>query len=1044
MDLIPGIYEQLINEYLQLKLSSAEPNLTSYKEKISNYDPQAVLSRYLYKLLENTLRNAEDKKIPLDKQIEICNNIISQIASDIDDDLINQCKITKDAELLLAIIEKEQSGLLKKETISRPETSIAHSSLFTGSPFEPGLIHEIKKEIKSSDRVDLLISFIKWSGIRLILEDLEEFVKKGQLRIITTSYTGATDIKAIESLSKLPNTTIKISYDTERTRLHAKSYIFNRNNGFSTAYIGSSNLSNPAVTSGLEWNLKVTEQDSRDILKKVDATFDTYWNDSEFIEYHEESNEKLRIALSKERKKENEIIPIFNIKPFHYQEEILDKLKAERELHENYKNLIVAATGTGKTVISAFDYKSIVLNSKGYPNLLFVAHREEILNQSIQTFRGILKDPNFGDLLVGGNDPSQINHLFTSIQSFNSKKLTENTEKDTYDMIIVDEFHHAAAPSYQDLLSYYEPQILIGLTATPERMDNLDILKYFNNKITAEIRLPEAINRKLLSPFHYFGVTDVVNLDSIDWTRGRYDPTQLSELYTGNKERVENIIQALKRYSTDIGEIIGLGFCVSIEHAKFMAESFNDAGIPSALLHANSPRDERFSIKKDLINKKNHFIFVVDLYNEGVDIPEINTILFLRPTESLTIFIQQLGRGLRLSDNKECLTVLDFVGRHNTNYQFGKYLNSLLSENKRSLITQIKENSYSLPKGCHIHLEKVAQERVLENIKANITTRRTLIENIKTFEEKTGEKLSFKAFLNYYSLKPIDIYRKNTFYRLCCEAGIFPDNKDDNYIFTSKSGIRLSTIDSPKFIRFIKSFLEKPEKYSFETLSESEKNILAMFYYSLTEDPISQLNRDLKEIFSEIFESEIIKEEIYDLLDYNFYNIEFIPESIDLGFESPIELHCSYTRDQLFAGIGHYTMTEKPSKGSREGVLFLEDKKVDIFLITLNKTEELYSPTTMYMDYAISEKIFHWQSQSTTSETSPTGIRYINHENKGNKILIFVREFKKVENNAQPYTFLGTARYLSHEGSRPMSIIWELDYEMPPNLFVKANKTVIG
>lgn len=1044
MELFPGIYEQVISEYLASKLSGPEREGRVLKDPLARFDPQNVLTRHIAKILRNALLSADERHMPLAEQVRICNRLIGHIAAELRDETLGRCAITPDAEVLLALAERNPSAL----TIiapTRPETSIAQSSLFTGSPKEPGLVNELTKEIHSADRIDLLVSFIKWSGLRLILDDLKGFVRHGgQLRVITTSYTGATDIKAVEALAALPNTTVRISYDTERTRLHAKTYTFHRNNGFSTSYIGSSNLSSPAMTSGLEWNIKVTEQDSYDIIRKIEETFETYWNDPEFVAYTPESRERLRRALSKEKRGEFDLQPVFDIQPYYYQKEILERLKVEREVHNNYRNLIVAATGTGKTVISAFDYRSLIKMPRDYPRLLFVAHREEILKQSLQIFRGVLKDQNFGDFLVGGREPAQIDHLFTSIQSFNSRNLPDITPPDYYDMIVVDEFHHAAAPSYQRLLTHCTPKILLGLTATPERMDNLDILGYFNGRVSAEIRLPEAINRKLLAPFHYFGVTDVVDLDGVSWRRGVYDPAELSRLYIGNRERADLIIRAVQDYTTDLYDNIGLGFCVSVEHAEYMAAAFREAGILAACLHSGSSREERSTIQKRLVAREIHFIFVVDLYNEGIDIPEVNTILFLRPTESLTVFIQQFGRGLRLSEGKECLTVLDFVGNHNRNFPFGERIAALLSPGGRALVEQVSCDSYSLPKGCYIHFEEKARERVLANIKANITNRATLIRKIRSFEDETGEPLTFKKFLQRYSLQPLEVYRRGTFCSLAAEAGVYPEAYADERLFPRTVALRLATLNSPETIRLIRELLSEPCYYSPVALSNREKNMLALFYYSLNDAPLRDENLGVEEIFSDLFAHDEVRREICDLLEYNEAHIEYLPKLVDLGFENALELHSTYTRAQAFAALGHYTLTRKPAAGSREGVVYLEDKKADVFLITLNKTEEHYSPTTMYKDYAVNENLFHWQSQSTTSASSPTGRRYIEHERRGSKVLLFVREYNKVDGVTQPYLFLGTARYISHEGSQPMSITWELDDPMPPGFFLRANKMVVG
>ena len=714
----PGLYEQVINNALESELSEI-PEARKSTAPIDTAEASKVLAQYLTEVVQKGLDNVQDNGGGIEAQIELANQIVSTIQTTTKEADFAALGVDQRAEQLLALLRESAPCLAAGRTakdIERPETSLAQSSLFTGAIHEPQMYTELKKEIVSADRIDMLVSFIKWSGLRLLMDELRQFTQNGgELRIITTSYMGATDVKAIEELRQLPNTKIKVSYDTKRTRLHAKTYVFYRDTGFTTAYVGSSNLSNAAISSGLEWNVKATRKDLPETIDKIAATFESYWNAGEFEYYDEGQRERLTRALKAEKYSETDHSGIYtlDIQPYSYQQEILDKLEAERAVRGHNRNLVVAATGTGKTVISALDYKRFCKQRPGQPcRLLFVAHREEILKQSLYTFRAVLKDANFGELLVGNYKADSIDHLFVSIQTFNSQDFTAKTGANFYDYIVVDEFHHAAAPTYQKLLEYYRPQILLGLTATPERMDGKSILDYFGGRIAAEIRLPEAIDRKLLCPFQYFGVTDTADLSSLKWRTGGYDKAELSNLYTFSgmvaQRRADLVVSSILKYVTDIDEVKGLGFCVSIEHARFMADYFNTHGIPSMALTGDSSDEERNTAKQRLVSGEIRFIFVVDIYNEGVDIPEVNTVLFLRPTESLTVFLQQLGRGLRLAESKECLTVLDFIGQANKKYNFEEKFAALLSNTTHSVSREIKEGFVSAPKGCYIQLEKIA------------------------------------------------------------------------------------------------------------------------------------------------------------------------------------------------------------------------------------------------------------------------------------------------------------------------------------------------
>lgn len=550
-----GIYETIISQQLKKELT----DLTAQREDtigLDSAEASKILSIYVAKVIEQGLDTLLANGGDMAAQVELVNRLVSVISEGTEDDFFQQQQIEKPATQLLAVVDTQNSAFAvdSSMTLERPVTSIAQSSLFTGAIHEPQMFSELKKEIKSASAIDMFVSFVKWSGLRLIYDELLEFTQNnGQLRIITTSYMGATDVKAVEELSKLPNTKIKISYDTKRTRLHAKTYVFYRNTGFSTAYVGSSNLSNVAISSGLEWNTKVTQQDLPEVMGKIKATFESYWHEKEFEDYTQDEKERLTLALKQEKYNETSEQPFytFELVPFGYQQEILDRLQAEREVRGFYRNLVVAATGTGKTVISAFDYKRFRQNNPESPcRLLFVAHREEILLQSRHTFRTVLKDGNFGALFVGHHKPDSIDHLFISVQTFCSQGFSTKTTADFYDFIIVDEFHHAAAPTYQEVLHHYTPSIFLGLTATPERMDGEDILSYFHHRIAAEIRLPEAIDRKLLSPFQYFGVSDSVDLESLSWKRGGCDKGELSNLYSFSgmvaEKRADLVVNSLK------------------------------------------------------------------------------------------------------------------------------------------------------------------------------------------------------------------------------------------------------------------------------------------------------------------------------------------------------------------------------------------------------------------------------------------------------------------------------------------------------------------
>jgi superfamily II DNA or RNA helicase len=1045
--LLQGLYEQVIDRCLRKQLDALDAHAVVESDHLDDGDSHSVLARHLSVVLSRALDGIHGAD-RLAKQIDVCNKIIGLLAENHADIVSFEQLLSEEGKRLLAILK--WTPPVQNKSHGRPDTPLSVSCLLTGTRIDPSLISQLRRELLTADHVSILCSFIKWSGIRILEDELRAFTSKpgSALRIITTSYMGATDLKAVEFLRELPNTDLKLSYDTRRTRLHAKAYIFHRNTGFGTAYIGSANLSNAALTDGLEWNVKVSEYESSHLWDKVCATFDTYWNDAEFTPYTAADRERLSFALSAERAgaTEDGFAYQFDIRPYPYQQEILDKLEAERAFHKRFKNLVVAATGTGKTVIAAFDYKrfrhtATVTEGHNTARLLFVAHREEILQQSLACFRAVLRDQNFGDLLVGAHQPDNTEQLFVSIQSYNAQRLWEQIPGNYYDFVVIDEFHHAEALSYQRLIDHIQPRLLLGLTATPERGDGQDILHHFDGHVSAEIRLPTAINRKLLCPFQYFGITDTVDLNRLTWQRGGYHEQELDRQYTGNDARANLVVRSVRAKLLDVHKARGLGFCVSVAHAQYMAEYFCRAGIPAVALSAQTPREQRQNVQGKLIRREINFIFVVDLYNEGVDIPEIDTVLFLRPTESLTVFLQQLGRGLRLHEEKDCLTVLDFIGQAHRNYNFEMRFRSLMDNPKRRIDQEIEDGCLHLPLGCIIQLERIAQRHILDNIHHALTAATaSLTQRLASFTADTGQPPTMARFLDYYELNADDIYRRKSWTRLCIEAGIRGVIADPDEKQLTRGLRRVAHINGPMQIQWLTEILEsyRSPGLNLERLDTLSKRILLMLHFSLWRD-LSPAT--LAESVDRLRRNPAHYAELIELLAYKYDKLATVPPELTLPFACPLELHASYTRDEILAALGHWTLEAQPAL--REGVLHLPER-ADVFFVTLNKTERDYSPTTMYADYAINETLFHWQSQSTTSERSATGQRYIHHVECGHTILLFVREDKTRNGLTCPYEFLGPVIYESHTGSRPMSITWRLEHAIPARLLPMARRLAVA
>jgi superfamily II DNA or RNA helicase len=659
--------------------------------------------------------------------------------------------------------------------------------------------------------------------------------------------------------------------------------------------------------------------------------------------------------------------------------------------------------------------------------LLFVAHRKEILAQSIATFRHALRDQAYGELWVGGERPRHFDHVFASIQSLNAADM-ERLNSKQFDVVIVDEFHHAAADSYVRLLEHVQPIELLGLTATPERSDGLPLLHWFGDRIAAELRLWDAIDQQRLVPFVYYGIADSLDFRDVPWRRGRgYDVDGLTNLFTGNVAWARSVIRALTVKIDDIYKMRALGFCVSIEHARFMARIFNDANIPSIAIWADTPALERENALRDLKDGRVKTVFSVDIFSEGVDVPSVDTIVMLRPTDSPILFLQQLGRGLRRHPNKSVCTVLDFVGLHRKEFRFDRRLGALLGGTRKEIAQQVDQGFPFLPAGCHMELDRIASDRVLQSIRSAVPDRWDgKVEELRRLAVDR-QYVTMSEYLEQTGLALEDVYSSGRSWSdLVAAAGlpILPSGPMERE-FRKACGRLLHVDDAPRIeaYREILSYPTPPND-----LSAGRQRSVRMLVASIVGNTISPTT-SLEKASDLFWQHRQVRAELIELMDLLLGRIEHMAIALTERSTLPLSVHARYTRIEILAAFGEGEYAPVPTW--REGVRIMKKEQCDVFVFTLDKTSGRFSPTTRYRDYAISRDLIHWESQSTTRADSSTGMRYRNHVANGTGVMLFAR----LKDDDRAFYFLGPAEYVKHESEMPMAITWRLKYPLPGDLF---------
>ena len=1030
----PGPRDHLITRALRRELDDLEPEVR-VESLLGAAEAPERLARHAMAEVKRELGGEESA----DEQARRVNRVLRDFAGP----YVEDGEIACPPRVLEGIKGRSPLGAVVPLP-TRPATPYGQSDLLINAEGQPNIGSELRAELATADSVDLICAFVIWSGVRHLREVLADVVERGgRIRVVTTTYMGATEKRAVDELFAL-GAQVRVAFDARTTKLHAKAWLLERGSGLTTAFVGSSNLSHTALFDGLEWNVRLSSVDAAHVVDRVRMSFESHWASEHFELYDPGVNgEDLERALREHDRRslgETSTISFANldVRPYPHQQRMLDALMIERDRHDRHRNLVVAATGTGKTVVAALDYRDLTLRAGQGLSLLFVAHREEILRQSLATYRAVLRDGSFGEIHGGGRVAAG-RHVFAMIQSLHADRL-DQIDPAAFDVLVVDEFHHAAADTYDRLLARMRPSELLGLTATPERLDGRDVTEWFDGRIAVELRLWEAIDQGFLVPFQYFGVADGTDLRDLTWRRGGYAPEELSNLLTNDDLRVAKLLEAITRIVLDPGSMRALGFCVSKEHARFMARKFSESGLPSVALTGDDDPDARASALTDLRAGRLRCVFSVEVLGEGVDVPDVDCILLLRPTASATVFAQQLGRGLRRAAGKSHLTVLDLIGQHRREFRFEDRLQAILDRRRGPIRDQVEADFPFLPAGCTVDLDRQSQEIVLANLRDAVRRSRwsALVSDLRsaqagigllTYLERTGHTLA-------------DVYRgERSWTQLQRDAGRADPRPADGAFEarTLRALGRLTHVDDPERVTFYRSTLEHDQPPRLDRHDERHRRLLTMLAWGLGSGPPQS---SVDEHFAALWGEPAVRAELLELITVLDARSTTRGSPSLLSPEVPLTLHARYSRAEVIAALS-FGDGVKP-KVTQGGILWVPTAASDVFFVDLKKAERDYSPTTMYRDYAINRELFHWESQSRQTPAQPTVQRYIDHAARGSRVLLFVRERKTFELGTQPFAFLGPVSYVDHRGERPVAFTWRLPAPMPAELFEIARSVAVA
>ncbi|HCV12629.1 MAG TPA: DUF3427 domain-containing protein, partial [Candidatus Accumulibacter sp.] len=1032
MALPDGLYDLLLTEGLAKSLTTLDPSradVSALKGGATEFLTD-VISRQLSTMLDDVSGDEAEKA---KRQLELVNGLLVMLRQRLAGSSADGASAAGGVVDLVAPPLRVLRAVQRDQQFPvSPKIGLGVPWLFTAGKGSPSLLQEIRRELASSDQVDILVSFITVSGVRKLQDVLQQITAKGaqqdghaqpktRLRILTTTYTGATEARALDELARLPGCEVRVSLDGRRTRLHAKAWLFQRKTGFGSAYVGSANLSGAALTGGLEWTVKLTQRAQEALFARAVAHFETLWADSEFQRYDPEDVEHrqaLAAALGRESfgGEPSTTISFFDLQPKTYQLEMLEQLTTERA-HGRSRNLLVAATGTGKTVVAAFDYRNTCRIEGGRPRLLFVAHREEILRQAMRTYREVLRDPEFGDLLTGSHQPESWNHLFATIDSVTSRDLVATVGADHWHTVVVDECHRLAANRFDTFAKAVRPSVLLGLTATPERSDGQPIAPYFDSRPdgspAVELRLWHALDLQLLAPFEYYACDDSTDFSEVPWDMPG-EREAVDNLVTGNDVRAKLVINEWRRLASDSRQSRAIVFCVSVAHAEFMTDWLEHAGLPAACVVGTTAPEERRRAPQRLLSGEVCALVTVDLYNEGIDLPMVDTLLLLRPTQSPVLFQQQIGRGLRLAPGKESCLVLDFVGQHRAEFRFDRLLSSLTGLSRRELVDGVESGFGSLPPGCHIHLQRQTREQVLRSLRSLTSQNwRRLKTELQAYAALRGRSaIQLADFLHDQALELEDIYRTSTgqgrsgWTSLKRDAGLIVAEPGPEEDYFSRRFGDLLHVDDPRRLDMMTAVGSR--QVGSPALNAEDALGVQMLAYQI--DGRHEQAAGHEAFMVRLEHHPAIAAELVELSALLQVRSSLGVHPVPGLEDTPLCLHAGYGTREILTAVGWLTASRRVP--FQAGTLSLLIRQTELLFVTLDKSEG-YHDRIAYHDYAISAERFHWQSQNSAGPDTSGGRRYLESASNGWQFQLFVRPRK-----GEAYRDCGPVTLESAEGNR--------------------------